>query len=101
MENYSPQEYLVYQQKKVKSHEELIDNMIGISTENKSLGKQLGTTLTDQIIKIEKIGQDIDNSDSRMKKTNKRFENYIDAISYCKLYVIMGIQLAIIIWLLF
>lgn len=69
--------------------------------ENKTLGKQIGSTLTNQIIQIEKIGQDIDNTDSRMRKTNKRFENYIEAISYCKLYVIIFIQLAIIIWLLF
>lgn len=69
--------------------------------ENKTLGKQIGSTLTNQTIQIEKIGQDIDNTDSRMRKTNKRLENYIEAISYCKLYVIIFIQLAIIIWLLF
>ena len=94
-------ERMIYQRKKLEQQDELIDNMIAINKENKQLGKEMTNNLRNQNIQIDKVNNDMDIVGSRMKKTTNRFDRYLEKNYYCKLYLIIFIQAAIILYLLF
>jgi GTP-binding protein EngB required for normal cell division len=93
-------EKMIYQKKKIEEQDDLIDNMIALNKENKQLGKEMTSNLRNQNIQIENINSDMDKVGSSMNKTTNRFERYLEKTSYCKLYLIIFLQAAIILYLL-
>lgn len=75
--------------------------MIGVAIENNQIGKKIADVMSNQIYQIQKIDKDLESANNKVKKTNKRFEDYIDLSSYCKFYAIIVAQLCIILILLF
>lgn len=84
----------------MNNQDELIEQMIGVATENNQIGKEMKNVMSNQIVQIVKIDKDLETANNRVKGTNKRFENYIELASYCKLYAIIVVLLSIIIILL-
>lgn len=93
-------ERMIYQKKKIEQQDELIDNMISLNKENEQLGKEMGNNLRNQNVQIENINSDMDKIGSSMNKTTNRFERYLEKTSFCKLYFIIFLQAAIILYLL-
>ena len=93
-------EKMLYQKKKIEQQDELIDNMIAINKENKQIGKEMTNNLKNQNVQIEKINSDMDRVGSNMNNATNRFDKYLEKTSYCKLYLIIFAQAAIILYLL-
>ena len=91
---------LAYQKKRIQEQDEMIENMLGIDKENRKITKEMDSHLANQMVQIENVSKDMDKVGSHMNKTNTRFEKYLDNTSYCKLYLLIFIQAAIIIYLI-
>ena len=95
----NPYEQLLYQQKKLSEHDELINNIISKNKETKEIGKQVKSNLTDQNKKISQIGRKIDETQKSAIKLNTKFTDFILDSSFCKLYIIIGVLAFILLWL--
>ena len=91
---------LAYQKKKIAEQDELIDNMIGIDKENRKITKEMDSHMTNQMTQMDKVAKDMDKVGGHMDTTNTRFEKYLDNTSYCKLYLLIFVQAAIILYLI-
>ena len=49
---------------------------------------------------MDKVAKDMDKVGGHMDTTNTRFEKYLDNTSYCKLYLLIFVQAAIILYLI-
>lgn len=101
MTDNPPEEHsLAYQKRKIADQDELIDNMIGLDKENRKITKEMDTHMTNQMTKMDKVEKDMDKVGGHMNTTNTRFEKYLDNTSYCKLYLLIFVQAAIILYLI-
>ena len=91
---------LAYQKKKIAAQDELIDNMIGLDKENRKITKEMDSHMTNQMTQMDKVAKDMDKVGGHMDTTNTRFEKYLDNTSYCKLYLLIFVQAAIILYLI-
>ena len=55
--------------------------------------KEMDSHMTNQMTQMDKVAKDMDT-------TNTRFEKYLDNTSYCKLYLLIFVQAAIILYLI-
>ena len=95
-----PQEKLAYEKKKLQDQDNLIDYMIGINKENRTIGKEIYHDLESQEKDVDKMDNNMDKIGSKMDNTNKKMENFLAKSSYCKLYFIIIVQGLIILFLL-
>ncbi len=93
-------EKMLYQKKRIEQQDELIDNMIAIDKENKQIGKEMTSHLKNQNAQIEQINSDMDRVGANMNNATNRFDKYLEKTSYCKLYLLIFLQAAIILYLL-
>ena len=93
-------EKMLYQKKRIEQQDELIDNMLAINIENKQIGKEMTNHLRNQNVQIDKINSDMDRVGANMNNATNRFDKYLEKTSYCKLYLIIFVQAAIILYLL-
>ena len=93
-------EKMLYQKKRIEQQDELIDNMLAINKENKQIGKEMTNHLRNQNVQIEQINSDMDRVGANMNNATNRFDKYLEKTSYCKLYLIIFVQAAIILYLL-
>ena len=101
MTDNPPEEHsLAYQKRKIADQDELIDNMIGLDKENRKIKKEMDTHMTNQMTQMDKVEKDMDKVGGHMNTTNTRFEKYLDNTSYCKLYLLIFVQAAIILYLI-
>lgn len=101
MTDNPPEEHsLAYQKRKIADQDELIDNMIGLDKENRKITKEMDTHMTNQMTQMDKVEKDMDKVGGHMNTTNTRFEKYLDNTSYCKLYLLIFVQAAIILYLI-
>lgn len=101
MTDNPPEEHsLQYQKRKIADQDELIDNMIGLDKENRKITKEMDTHMTNQMTQMDKVEKDMDKVGGHMNTTNTRFEKYLDNTSYCKLYLLIFVQAAIILYLI-
>lgn len=101
MTDNPPEEHsLAYQKRKIADQDELIDNMIGLDKENRKITKEMDTHMTNQMTQMDKVEKNMDKVSGHMNTTNTRFEKYLDNTSYCKLYQLIFVQAAIILYLI-
>ena len=95
-----PQEKLAYEKKKLQDQDNLIDYMIGINKENRTIGKEIYHDLVSQEKDVDKMDSNMDKIGNKMDNTNKKMENFLAKSSYCKIYFIIIVQALIILFLL-
>jgi hypothetical protein len=98
MKNKNNAELLQYQQDKLKSQDNQIDDIIADVAKGKQMGKAIHGKLQDQNVLLEQIDENMDKLDSKMERTKKKFETYLKKSSNCCLITIMIIELAILIF---
>ncbi len=72
----------------------------GIDKENRKITKEMDSHMTNQMTQMDKVAKDMDKVGGHMDTTNTRFEKYLDNTSYCKLYLLIFVQAAIILYLI-
>ena len=72
----------------------------GIDKENRKITKEMDSHMTNQMTQMDKVAKDMDKVGGYMDTTNTRFEKYLDNTSYCKLYLLIFVQAAIILYLI-
>ena len=98
MKNKNNAELLQYQQDKLKSQDNQIDDIIADVAKGKQMGKAIHGKLQDQNVLLEQIDENMDKLDSKMERTKKKFETYLKKSSNCCLITILIIELAILIF---
>ena len=96
----SHEQRMLYQKKKLQDQDDMIDSMIAINNENKTISKEMGNNIGKQNSLLEKVQKDIDKLDDKMNKSNLKVTNFLAKSSYCRLYFIIIIQALIILWLI-
>ena len=96
----SHEQRMIYQKKKIKDKDDLIDSMIAVNNENKQISKEMGNNIGKQNTLLDKVQRDIDNLNDKMNNSNLKVTNFLAKSSYCKLYTIAIVQAIIIILLI-
>ena len=95
----NPHEQLMYQKRKLLEQEEVINGILTVNKENKSIGNEVKNNLKEQNKKITKISNVLDQTQNDAKKLNDKFVDMILDSSFCKLYLIIGVLALVLIWL--
>ena len=95
----NPYEQMQYQQRKIKEHDELIEDIITTNNENKVIGKEVQHNLMEQNEKINKIEITMDETNRDAKKLNEKFVDMIFDSSFWKLYCLIGFLALVLIWI--
>ena len=93
-QNMNNRELLEYQEKKIAKQDEKIDEIIGITKQGKVVAKEIKTNLEDQNKLLDNVEDGMDNLDSKMARTRKKFENYVAKSSTCCLTVVIILEVA-------
>ena len=91
-------EQMLYEKKKLKEQDALIEDMIKINDESKHIGKEVKKNLDDQNKHISLLGENLDKAKDKAGKLNERIMGIIAEASYWKYYAIITI-LAIILYI--
>ena len=85
--NMSNSELLEYQQRKIKDQDQEIEEITGEVKKGKEMGKVIKTNLETQNKLLDDVETGMDNLDSKMSKTRKKFDNYVANSSSCCLNI--------------
>ena len=88
-------ELLYMQKKKLDNQDDRMEEITLDVKKNITLAKNAGHVMKEQNKKLEQIGEDIDNTDDKMKTLTKRFQNYARRQSWCCLLLILIIELGV------
>ena len=94
--NMTNRELLQLQKKKITQQDEQIDELIGVVKKGNITAKELGTEIEKQNVKLEKLDEEIQSTESKMVKTRKKFENFIEKSSFCCLYVVIIVEIVVL-----
>ena len=93
-------EQMLYEKKKLKEQDELIEGMIKINDESKHIGKEVKKNLDEQNKHISLLGENLDKAKEKAGRLNERIMGIIAETSYWKYYAIITI-LAIILYIVY
>ncbi len=88
-------ELLYMQKKKLDNQDDRMEEITLDVKKNITLAKNAGHVMKEQNKKLEQIGEDIDNTDDKMKTLTKRFQNYARRQSWCCLLLILILELGV------
>lgn len=71
--------------------------MIGNVGVIKNIGEEMGKEIKDQNIIIDKISDGVDKNTNQMHKTSNRFAEILENSSTWKLFLVIGIEIALLI----
>lgn len=74
---------------KNKNQDDQILGLVGVAREGNVLAKDIGSNLEKQNVKLENLSNDMDEAETNMSKTRKKFEDFIDKSSYCCLWILI------------
>lgn len=93
-QNMNNRELLEYQEKKIAKQDEKIDEIIGLTKQGKVVAKEIKNNLENQNKLLDNVEDDMDNLDSKMARTKKKFEKYVAKSSTCCLTIIIILEVA-------
>lgn len=80
----------------IKNQDKKIEELTGVAKMGDKTAKALGENLQNQNVKLDKLGSDIDKAEVQMEKTRSKFEDFIENGSFCCLYIIIIVLLAVL-----
>ena len=89
------QELMKLQKNKIKNQDEQIENITLDVKKNTQLAKQTKHVIKEQNEKLEQINEDIDRTHEKMSNLTERFKKYASGQSWCKLIIIIILELTI------
>ena len=89
------QELMKLQKNKIKNQDEQIENITLDVKKNTQLAKQTKHVIKEQNEKLEQINEDIDRTHEKMSNLTERFKKYASGQSWCKLTIIIILELTI------
>lgn len=91
--NMTNTELLEYQQKKIKDQDQEIEEITGEVKKGKEMGKVIKTNLESQNKLLDDVESGMDNLDSKMSRTKKKFDNYVANSSSCCLTIVIILEI--------
>ena len=98
--NMSNSELLEYQQRKIKDQDQEIEEITGEVKKGKEMGKVIKTNLETQNKLLDDVETGMDNLDSKMSKTRKKFDNYVANSSSCCLTFVIILEIGALVAML-
>lgn len=98
--NMNNQELLQDQQRRLKDQDKDLEEIGAMVTKGKVMAKDIKSNLEDQNKLLDDVERGMDNLDSKMSTTKRKFDKYINNSSTCCLSVFITIELLIFIGLL-
>ena len=86
-------ELLEYQQRKIKDQDQEIEEITGEVKKGKEMGKVIKTNLESQNKLLDDVESGMDNLDSKMSRTKKKFDNYVANSSSCCLTIVIILEI--------
>ena len=99
--NMTNTELLEYQQRKIKNQDQEIEEITGEVKKGKEMGKVIKTNLESQNKLLDDVETGMDNLDSNMPKTRKKFDNYVVNSSSCCLTIVILLEIAVMALMLY
>ena len=81
----------------IKDQDEQLDEVIGVVKATKYEAQDFGTEIKSQNVRIQKLGDDIDQTEENMNDTNNKMTNLIKQVNHCWLWIIIAIEIAILV----
>ena len=81
----------------IKDQDEQLDEVIGVVKATKYEAQDFGTEIKSQNVRIQKLGDDIDQTEENMKDTNKKMTTLIKTVNHCWLWIIIAIEIGILV----
>lgn len=94
------EELLQDQGRKIKEQDKELEGINNMVKEGRVIAKEIKSELEDQNKLLDNAEKDMDNLDSKMLTTRKKFDRYITNSSTCCLSVVIGLELACFIGML-
>ena len=94
--NMTNTELLEYQQRKIKDQDQEIEEITGEFKKGKEMGKVIKTNLESQNKLLDDVESGMDNLDSKMSRTKKKFDNYVVNSSSCCLTIVIILEIGAI-----
>ena len=91
--NMTNTELLEYQQGKIKDQDQEIEEITGEVKKGKEMGKVIKTNLESQNKLLDDVESGMDNLDSKMSRTKKKFDNYVANSSSCCLTIVIILEI--------
>ena len=91
--NMTNTELLEYQQRKIKDQDQEIEEITGEVKKGKEMGKVIKTNLESQNKLLDDVESGMDNLDSKMSRTKKKFDNYVANSSSCCLTIVIILEI--------
>ena len=99
--NMTNTELLEYQQRKIKNQDQEIEEITGEVKKGKEMGKVIKTNLESQNKLLDDVETGMDNLDSNMPKTRKKFDNYVVNSSSRCLTIVILLEIAVMALMLY
>lgn len=99
--NMTNTELLEYQQRKIKNQDQEIEEITGEVKKGKEMGKVIKTNLESQNKLLDDVETGMDNLDSNMPKTRKKFDNYVVNSSSRRLTIVILLEITVMALMLY
>ena len=99
--NQTNTELLEYQQRKIKDQDQEIEEITGEVKKGKEMGKVIKTNLENQNKLLDDVETGMDNLDSKMTRTKKKFNNYVTNSSSCCLTIVIILEIGAMAFMLY
>lgn len=99
--NMTNTELLEYQQRKIKDQDQEIEEITGEVKKGKEMGKVIKTNLENQNKLLDDVETGMDNLDSKMTRTKKKFNNYVTNSSSCCLTIVIILEIGAMAFMLY
>ena len=86
---------LKLEKKKIDNQNKQIEEITMDVKKNTALAKNAKHVIKEQNKKLELISEDIERTDERMNSLTDRFKNYVSGMSWCRITVILVIEIAL------
>jgi len=78
---------------KLKNQNDQIGELVGVAKQGNKLATNLGDELKKQNVKLDKLDNEIEKTETKMSKTRKKFDEFIEKGSFCCLYIVILMEI--------
>lgn len=87
-------------QQYIKKQDEILDDIIDTAHLANNTGKEINNTLKTQDKLLDKLGNKTDKNLVHMQKTNTKLDDLLERQSYCCMYLVIMVEIAVLILIL-
>ena len=84
----------------INKQDDILDDIIDTAHVATNTGKEINNTLKVQDKMLDKLGNKTDNNVTHMKKTNSKLDDLLEKQSYCRMYMIIFIEIVVLVMIL-